>query len=200
MPQEYFLLRNVERVEQMTAKSQTIPAANGLFWAGSGIPLGFSNRAVSAGMYVTLYEGEITLVWYPVPISAWNEAAWFGGTVAGINYDGLVGKTNDAPFPPPCAGAVFFGAVSLFPAKAAGTLVMGQPTKEIIRMGNADWAFKVTIKMKYFPYGANSFFWWDRPQRLGGPGYHPIIRNDGTQLFPSTDFRLGFQPPPNPPN
>lgn len=215
VPREYFCLRNMEVIEQTTSKAQSIPGISGLQWQtlapanpqqpGAPAQPGAGNGTnVSAYNYVTLHEGEITLKWYPVPVAGYNEPAALA----------LVGKTNSLPFPPsPPAVVLANSPAPLFSTRAAGTLVWGQPGKRVIRMGDCGLAYEITFKLKYHPYGANSFFWWNPPAsargrmniraggqpfpdpNLGGPGYYPVQRpNGGGPLFPAADYRAAFVP------
>jgi hypothetical protein len=176
-PQEYFCLRNMEVYDKATSKAQSIPPASGLRWVGSGAP----PRLVASAAFVNLSEGEVTLKWWPVPIAAYDEAGFLA----------LVGKTNGKEFPPALAG----GPTQLFTPRSIGTLVQQVPEKELIRFGDCQPALRITLKYKFYPYGANKFFWWDRPTGLGGPGYHAVATADGQPLFPSANYETAFMPP-----
>jgi hypothetical protein len=206
LPREYYITRNHEVVEKNTARSQTIPPDAGLQWQFLG---GTPNLNCSAANFITLHEGEVHLTWYPVPADAYNEVA----------MTNLIGKTNNATFPPVqgiIPGIPATPPRSLLSAKGGpkgyGTLVMGCPSKEVIRMGDCSWAYKIMISMRWFPYGANSFFLWNPPAgargriridptdgpvqdaTLGGPGYYRVARPDQSPLFPTADFRTGWMP------
>lgn len=177
VPEEYFCLRAMEVDEAPTSKAQSLPPNAGLIWSGT-------NTAVTAASFVTLWETDITIDWFPVPVEAYNEAAFLA----------LVGKSNGKVFPPdPPAGA----PAPLLGQKGSGTLVMGTPGTKVIRMGDTSYALRVRLRMKFYPYGANKLFWWDRPAALGGPGYHTIVRPGAGQnlLFPTADFTTAFIPP-----
>lgn len=175
VPEEYYCLRAMEVDESPTSKAQTLPPNAGLLWAGTG-------RAVSAAAFITLWETDITIDWFPVPVAAYNEAAFLA----------LVGKSNAKAFPPDKpAGA----PDPLLGQKASGTLVMGTPGRKVIRMGDTEYALRVRLKLKFYPNGANKLFWHDRPGAQGGPGYHAVARQDGSVLFPPADFTTAFIPP-----
>jgi len=204
-PREYYLNRLVEIQEQQTSFSQSIPHQAGLQWVFQGVP----NQNCAAAAYVSLHKGEITLKIYPWPIEFYNEAA----------FTNLIGKTNAAPFPPPPPNLPGIPTTpSLMKTKAAGTLVMGQPSKRIIRQADCSYALELTLKMVWFPCGSNAFFAWNPPPAargririeasgapvsdptLGGPGYYPVQRpgndsNPPTNLFPSAPFAAAFVPP-----
>ncbi|MDE2097722.1 MAG: hypothetical protein KGL39_10775 [Patescibacteria group bacterium] len=205
IPREYFCLRNMEITEDVVSRAQTIPGNSGLKWQ---VLAGPTNISVTATNFINLHKGEIKIVWYPVPFLGYNEAAALD----------LIGKSNDAPFPPtqPLIPGVQPPPSLLTQRggqKALATLIWGQPKKEIIRTGSGDYAYKITFRMDWWPFGANAFFWADPPPAvrgriridpangptpdpaLGGPGYYPTgYPNGGGNLFPSGNFKLPFLP------
>lgn len=183
VPNEYFCCRAMEIEEKMTVKAQSIPLMSGLVWADS-TPDAITGRrtaAILAGA-IPLYKGEISIAWYPVPLDCYDE---FGFLAA-------VGSTNSNPFPPTAPPGC---PPSLLSQKPAGTLIMGQPEKEIITMGNGEMAYRIRLRMAYHIHGANYFFWAARPAALGGPGYARVARPDGSVMFPALDWAQAFVPP-----
>lgn len=188
-PSEAYCNRAMEVTVKSTTKAQTIPAASGLYW---DVP-GAVSYPVSAAMFVTLWEQDITLKWGPLPLNGFNDAG----------FDQIIGSTNAEAFPPlppdayvapdssPRGGA----PVSLLGQYAAGQLLMGNYEKDIERQGTGDYCYWVTLRIKAYKFGANSFYWWNRPSSLGGPGYQLIKRRDGTRLFPSRSWTPAFAPP-----
>jgi hypothetical protein len=157
VPNEFYCIRRMEFVEKFRARNQTLPPNSGLRWWFGGADAG----PASAAAFITLHESEITLTWYPVPLTAWSR----------IGFDGLVGRTNKYPFPPtrPSVGA----PRSPMSQRPAGTLVMASPQVDLIRMGDTNYAYKITMRMGYYPNGANSFFRHDRSLRPGRAGLQP---------------------------
>ncbi len=188
VPTDAFCLRNMEIVEQMASWSLSVPPLAGLYYSATVGNIFMAPVAVALGGRVMLYEGDITITWWPVPLNAWNEAAWAN----------LYGKTNHKPFPPP--PGVGGAPASLLVPKAARTLVAGLPEKKLIRMGDGNWAYKVKLRFKWFPFGANSFYWPNPPAAVGPPGYYPT--QVGTRalnapvLFQDADYTAPFAPPP----
>ncbi len=183
-PHESYCNRAMEVTVKAVTKSQTIPAASGLYWDVAGAV----EYPVSAAMFVTLWEQEITLRWGPLPLDGFND----------LGFDQIIGSTNAEAFPPapPPAHAGGGGAPrSLLGQYQAGQLVMGNYEKDIRRMGNGQPCYWVTLRLKAYKHNANSFYWWNRPANLGGPGYHPIKRRDGTRLFASKSWTPAFAPP-----
>jgi hypothetical protein len=171
MPAEYLCLRNMEIVEKVSPYRQTIPPGTGLRWP--------DGTQVSAAAFVVLYETEIELRWYPVPIDAYDEDAMLA----------LVGKTNKRDFPPEAPGLTD----SFLETKPAGTLIMGAPSKEVIRMGDTGFAYIISLKLRHHPFGAN-YLWRHNPP-AGSPGYQLVRRGDGSPLYPAVDYEGGFLPP-----
>lgn len=176
VPEEYHCLRCMEIDVKQTTKAQQVPAPSGYVWEATGI-------GVTASMFTLLVDAEITIRWWPVPIDAFNAAA----------FDLLVNKTNAKTFPPsPPAGA----PKSLLPQTGAARLIMGEPMLEIVRMGDQTWAYVVTLKMKRYRQGANKFWWPNPPAAVGLPGYYTALRaSDGATVFQAADYETGFIPP-----
>jgi hypothetical protein len=173
-PADYFLLRNVEIIEKTTAKLQTVQPGTGLFWDGPA-----PQRAVTAAAFVLLWESDITVKWGPIPIAAYNEAAFMA----------LVNKTNDKVFPPSPPGA----ATSRMRQRDIRTLVQGMPEKEEVHMGDCLPAYMVTIKYKYYPSGASTLWRHDPP--TGSPRFMAVVRPDGSPLREAGDFAAAYIPP-----
>jgi hypothetical protein len=107
----------------------------------------------------------------------------------------LVGTTNLYPFPEPPPVAV---PPSWLGSRPAGTLVMGTVGKKMIRQGDMTWAWKITLSLAYFPYGANYFYRYNRPDAAGGPGYDFLRRRPPQTgvLFPAANWNGAFLPLP----
>jgi len=178
-PAEWLCLRNMEVIETSSVFYQTFPGPSGLRW-GEGADF---DDPVSAANYVYLYETDITLKWWPVPIAAYNEVAFLA----------LAGKTNENPFPALLPGPNPDNLTSFLGQKPARTLVMGTPAKEVIRMGDSNFAYRITLRMKFYPNGANKLF-HHRP-RAGNPRYLAVRRPDGSTLFADGDYDAPFVPP-----
>jgi hypothetical protein len=178
-PQEYFGLRNMAWEIKPVMRPQTIPAPSGLVWSSTG-------EAVSASNFIILYEADITCTWWPLPVDGFNEPG----------FRDIANTGNKFPWPPsPPAGA----PASLMPQLPAMTLVIGQVTPALIRMGDGSQAYKVTIKYRYHPYGVN--YWYNHRRRPTGPagavvpGYDLTLAPGGAQLYQQGDWHRAFMPP-----
>jgi hypothetical protein len=185
-PNEYYLARFCEVEENFASRAQSLPPAGpgggGLVWADAPPDVGGRRPAASIASYLPLSHAEYVVTWGPVPIAAYNETA----------MQSLVMKTNRNPFPPtppPGCPAPFMSQ------KPRGTLIFGQPTKKVVRMGDYNYAFVVKLRMHYHAAGANYFFRWDRPSGEGGPGFARVARADGSVLFPEADYATAFAAP-----
>ncbi len=178
VPEEYYCIRNMGFTERISVTYQTIPENAGLFWP-DGTP-------ATVKAFILLFASDITLEWYPVPIDAFNEAAFLT----------IVGTTNALAFPPAApVAAIASAGGTVFKPRPAQTLIMGVPEKKMIRMGNGDRAYHITLRLKFHPYGANRQFRYNKP---GGPGYDTLMRPpvpNGPRLYAPQDWRLAFYPP-----
>jgi len=164
-PTEGNFLRYFEVQEKPAAKYQTLEANQGLVWDSD-------NQPVSLHAHVILFESQITLIWRQVPPAAYRE---FGPT----SFSLYVGNTNSVPFGNP---------QSLLGQKPTGTMVQGMPSKEVVRQGNGEFVYDVTIPYLFKPQGANYFF---RPNK-NPPGFELVRRLGGGLLFPQADLRLPY--------
>lgn len=179
VPEDYYCIRAMGFVEKATVKYQTIPENAGLVWTSDGKP-------ATVKAFVPLFDADITLDWFPVPLDGFNEAEFIK----------IVGTTNVLPWPwiPPAAAIAARGG-TIFKQRDAETLVMGTPEKKLIRMGNGLMAWHVTLRLKFYPNGANRFFRYNHP---AGPRYDGLCRDpapNGPRLFPSAEWRPAFFPP-----
>jgi hypothetical protein len=176
-PGEFLLLRCCEVFEKATSKAQTFQGgAGGLKWKGDGV-------AVSAAAFVVLWETDITLIWYPVPLNCYNEAV----------MKSLVGKTNLTAFP--ISSAAFTSRMTQRPAKS---LVWGTPDVEYIWMGNCEPALKITLHLKHHHAGANFLYRHNPPGAGVSPRYEEVERRvaaTSAPLYEAAEFSLAFMPP-----
>jgi hypothetical protein len=180
-PDEASLLRYIEFDLQPVAKYQSIPSYGPLRWSarpGSGIDGGPGpGNAVVNYRAVLLYEADLRLTWKQVPIDAYPAAA----------VQACIGTTN--------LNALGYPTSIIGQSFAPGTLVCGTPKLKMVRIPNGDFGYDVTYVFRWYPFGANSFFWQGT---AGTPGFYPAsyANTDGTlgkPLYPSTDFNFLFR-------
>lgn len=166
-PDEGSLLRFVSLDQQTAAKYQTIPAFGNLVWdiaAGAPGALAPDGKPQSLTLKATtiLFEGDVVITWHEVPYDAYP--------ISAINH--LVGKTNSSPFGHPLS------IPGVYPAK---TLVCGPPRKKMRRLRDGSLGFDITYAFKYYPLGANTFFY---AGPLADTGYYPARNINGSLLYP----------------
>jgi len=179
VPFDGYALRYMEFESRAVGKYQTIPAASGLKWS--------DGRAATMGAFVNLFEAEVTVLWRQVPRTGYNFAAMLG----------CVGKTNSRDWPSTAPAAAGTARSYLLPF-AAGNLLWGVPQANPVRQGDGSWCYDVTLRLKWFPNGANKFY---RPPAAASgtapawPGGYDTLLANGVPLFASTDYDLAFIPP-----
>jgi hypothetical protein len=81
----------------------------------------------------------------------------------------------------------------------AGTLVCGIPKLDVITLPNGRFGMNVTYNFKYFPSGANKFYFME-PGKTGGfypAAFDGSAAGGGTKLLHSSaDFKTLFRPEP----
>lgn len=177
-PDEASLLRYCTIDQQAAAKFQTIPSYSPLVWSsragapGDGGPT--IGNSVTNTRVVLLFEGDLTVTWHDVPIELYSK----------VKIKSIVGKTNSAAFGSPES--------ILGESYPVGTLVCGVPKKRLKRMTNGKFGFDVTYYFKYYPFGANYFYFMDRNKT---PGFYPAAfdTTGAKPLYESADFRALFR-------
>jgi hypothetical protein len=181
VPAEWLLLRYVEVIETPAAKYQTIPGMGALRWVDGTVQGVAPNQTFGTPMSTTavvpLYEADVKIVWWQVPLTVFTGEA----------SRALVRFTNAADF-----GALY----SRLGTKLAGTLVMGAPGKEVYHHNGEDY-WKITYSFRWFPEGANKFF-RGAPAIAGGAApaaFQPGMQlatytglEGGEKIFPSADY------------
>lgn len=166
-PDEGSLLRYVSIDQQTAAKVQTVPAFNNIVWdiargapaalAPNGKPQPLTTKATTL-----LFEGDLVLTWHEVPYEAVPKTAMAH----------LVGRTNFADFGHPA---------SIVGTRPAGTLLCGVPKLKMRFLRDGNLGFDITYFFKFYPKGANSFFY---AGPLTDPGYYPAANINGSFVYP----------------
>jgi len=177
-PDESSLLRYCSFEMQTSAKFQTIPSTSPLKWApragwpaDNGPPPG---QPVVNVRTVLLHEGDLQITWHQVPLDAIPVTA----------MSVCINRTNLYAFGNPESIAGTYPPM---------TLVCGVPRRKIIRMPNGLFAADITYVFKYYPQGANYFFFMEEGKAAG---YYPTSFDPaGTQLlYRAVDFNDLFRP------
>ena len=73
------------------------------------------------------------------------------------------------------------------------TLLIEAPSKQLIRLGSLKWAWAITLKFRFHPYGAN--FLLRHNPAAGSPAWEEVKRPDGSRIFADVDYEPAFMPP-----
>jgi len=181
-PDEGTLLRNVTIDQQVGARYQTVPQFAVLRWSqrpnsdtdGGPVP----GRALVHKNTIILYEGDLVITWHEVPLDAYPISA----------ITALVGKTNSQPFGHPLSVARTY---------PADTLVAGPPKRKLRRMRNGQLGYDITYSFKYYPQGANNFFFLEEGRKSG---YYPASTDAENRnlIFPRDGLGEGADRRTNP--
>lgn len=184
-PDESSLLRFCSIDQQAAAKFQTIPSTSPIRWApratfpADGGPS--PGTPVANTRAVLLFEGDLSVTWHQIPIAAYPKTA----------VKACIGSCNSGTFG---NAASILGEVY-----AAGTLVCGTPKKKVIRLPNGEFGFDITYIFKWYPFGANSFYFMQEGKTAGF--YPTMLDPAGTAtpalfLYKSSAFNPLFRPEP----
>lgn len=178
VPVEWTMRRYVTFREDATARAETVPTTGAMRWVINDSPLGPPGPPMALKKLVTFFESEITVIWHDVPINAYPEET----------IRQLVGTSNLNPFG-------FRGTP--FGVRPPETLLFGQPSKEVTRLPNGDYAFNIQMKWKYFPMGVNKFYWFN-PNVAGlRPGFYRGTHDgtyNGVPMYPARFHEMAFIP------
>lgn len=178
-PDESSLLRFCTAEVQTAGKFQTIPSYGPLVFTTAGpgpiAPAGVAGTTVANVRAFLLFEADLQITWHAVPIAAYPTTA----------ITACVGKTNNAAF-----GNV---RSMLGESIAAGLLVCGLPKRKLRLLPNGSLGADLTYQFKYYPNGANTFFWARRGIGSGFAtgGYDPA---GNEPFYTAADFNGLFRP------
>ena len=143
-------------------KYQTLPATDTLCWA-------VNNAPITTTAVIILCEGDLLLKWYNVPQALYDRQL----------MESVIGKTNDVDF------GHALSPIGLYPK---GTLVFVSPDIEPFRRATGEIYYDITYRFKYYPKGANKFYY------VGAKTDMSLGLNGGLETNHGPDFYFATRP------
>ena len=177
-PNESYLERYVTIHAETRHRLERVPAAVGLLFTGT------DNAAVAQGAAASFVEGDVTITYHQIPVQ-------------GIPWQGIVncvGRVDASSIRNGLPRANWFLSSSyigpVFQTSAGRTkpnfLCLNPKLTDPYVMPDGNYAVDITYRFKFFPFGCNFFWRWDKGRfeeafYLGGAQFYSVANFD--QLF-----------------